>query len=81
MTDDKEEFTPPVDIIVDPPGYQSTRHEAITAIKYGYPGSCDCKLVPQYGGAYITNPAFIRVAEDDPHGRSLQATQGGNNDE
>lgn len=67
-----EQFNPPVEIISDPPGYRSKSWPNIVEVKYGVPRGCDVKLEPRYGGDITTNPAFIRISDDDPHNRSLQ---------
>jgi hypothetical protein len=67
-----DRFEPPVDIINDPPGHQTRRHENVQAVKWGQPRSCDAKLDMAYGGEWTVNREFIHIAEDDPHNRSLQ---------
>ena len=72
MTDGTERFDPPVDIISDPPGLQTKRHEGVEEVRWGQPRSCDAKLNMSVGAEWTVNREFIRVAEDDPHDRSLQ---------
>lgn len=71
MTAGIERFDPPVDIINDPPGHQTKRHEDVKAVKWGQPRSCDAKLDMAVGGEWTVNREFIRVANDDSYGRSL----------
>lgn len=67
----REEFNPPVDIINDPTGHQTKRHEQVKAIKWGFPRSCDAKLVMKSGGDWTVNRHFLSIADDDPLNRSL----------